>query len=467
MNERNVIRIAVLLAAVGVLAAGCAVGPDYHAPHPNAPARWIGSTNTQAAQLTRWWRQFHDPELTRLVEEALATNLDVRLAEAKLRESRAARGVIAGSLWPSVNGSAGYQRTRTATSSNTLPQDENLYQAGFDALWEIDIFGGLRRSVESADATVQAAQEGLRDAQVSLAAEVARDYIQLRGLQAEIAVAEDNLKAQQHTATITRERQQAGFVSALDVANADSQVATTRARIPVLQASAQQAIYALSVLLARSPGYLLNELSTAKPLPVTPPSVPVGLPSDLLRRRPDIREAEAQLHAATAQIGVATAELFPSFSLTGNVSWQSNLLHTWFNDPSLASAIGPTVNWALFQGGAIRSNISAQEALRDQAFITYQKTVLTAFQDVENALFAYRTEWVHRQALSEAVESSQKAVAIARQMYSAGQTDFLNVLQAQAALYLAEDAFVQSNSAACQDLIALYKALGGGWETKS
>jgi outer membrane protein, multidrug efflux system len=465
MNERTIIHVAALLSVVGVLAAGCAVGPDYHPPRPNTPAGWIGSTNTQPVQLTRWWRQFHDPELTWLVEEALATNLDVRLADARLRESRAARGVVAGGRWPAVNGSASYQRTRTAASDTAPPQDENLYQAGFDALWEMDIFGGLRRNVESANAAIQAAQEGLHDAQVSLAAEVALDYIQLRGLQAQIAVAEENLKTQRHTADITREKQQAGFVSTLDVANAETQVATTRARIPELQASAQQAIYALSVLLARSPGYLLDELSKTEPLPVTPPTVPVGLPSDLLRRRPDIREAEAQLHAATAQIGVATADLFPKFALTGNVSWQSNLLHNWFSGPSRASSYGPSVDWALFQGGAIRSNIRVQKALRDQAFITYQKTVLTAFQDVESALFAYHKEWEHRQALDDAVASSRKAVAVSMQLYSAGQTDFLNVLQSQAALYAAQDAFVQSNSTACQNLIALYKALGGGWAT--
>lgn len=443
---------------------GCTVGPDYHPPRPDMPAAWSGTTDTKDARLSHWWRNFHDPELTQLVQEAFAANLDLRLAEARLRESRAARGVVAGNLWPAANASASYQRTRTAASQTTPAKDENLYQAGFDAIWEMDIFGGVRRNIESADATIRAAQEGLCDVRISLAAEVARNYIQLRGFQQQINVARENLKAELHTAEITRKKQQAGFVSTLDVANADTQVATTRSQIPVLQVSAQQAIYALSVLLARPPASLLGELSATKPLPVTPPEVPVGLPSDLLRRRPDIRMAEAQLHAATAQIGVATADLFPKFSLTGDLSWQSNLFREWFSNSSRASSIGPSVGWAIFQGGAIRSNIRIQEALRDQAFITYRKTVLTALQDVETELFAYNKEWEHRQALQEAVASSRKALGVATQLYSAGQTDFLNVLQARANLYASQDALVQSNSSICQNLIGLYKALGGGWE---
>jgi outer membrane protein, multidrug efflux system len=444
---------------------GCMVGPDYHPPHQGTPEGWVGTTNAQPPKLTHWWRTFDDPLLTRLVEEALAVNLDVQLAEARLRESRAARDVVAGGRLPAVNGSASYQRTRTAMSGKTPPQDADLYQAGFDAIWEMDIFGGIRRNVESANATIRAAREGLHDVQVSLAAEIALNYIELRGFQQQIRVAEENLKAERHTAQITRQKQQAGFVGTLDVANADAQVAITRSQIPVLQVSARQAIYALSVLFARPPAYLLSELSQPEPLPVTPPDVPSGLPSDLLRRRPDIRRAEAQLHAATARIGIAEADLFPKFSLTGNLGWQSNLLHDWFTGSSRGSSFGPAMDWTIFQGGAVRSNIRVQEALRDQSFLTYRKTVLIALQDVENALFAYGKEKEHRQALGEAVTASRKAVAVAMQLYSAGQTDFLNVLQAQATLYASENAFVQSNSSACQDVIALYKALGGGWET--
>jgi len=454
--------------ALVVMLSGCMVGPDFRSPQIAVPDSWAGTNATAApVGMSTWWQTFNDPKLTALVQEALASNLDVKLAEARLRESRAAHGVAEGGLWPTLNTTASYQRNDTSAKGGTTPNGQNLFQAGFDAVWELDIFGGIRRNVESAQANTQAAQEGLHDAQVTLAAEVALNYIQLRGFQQQIAVTQENLKAQQHTAEITRQKQGAGFVGTLDVANADAQVATTKSQIPVLEVSAQQSIYALSVLLGKPPAYLLTELSEAQPMPVTPPEVPVGLPSDLARRRPDIREAEAQLHAATAQIGVATADLFPKFSLTGDIGWQTNLLSNGFTNPTRGSSFGPSVDWALFQGGSIVSNIHEQEALRDESLVTYQKTVLTALQDVENALIAYTKERDHRQALNDAVVASRKAVDVSTQLYSAGQTDFLNVLQAQNTLYASENALVQSNSSTGQDLIALYKALGGGWDDEA
>src|SRR5207244_2363304 len=312
------------------------------------------------------------------------------------------------------------QRTHRpdATGAEPVARDQDLFQAGLDAVWELDIFGGIRRNVESANANIQAAQEGLRDAQVSLAAEVALNYVQLRGFQQQIAIAQNNLKAQQHTAEITRQRFAAGFVSGLDVATATAQVATTAAQIPVLETSARQAIYALSVLLARPPAALLQELSTTQPIPITPPEVPVGLPSDLLRRRPDIHQAEAQIHVATAQIGVATADLFPKFSLTGSLSYQNNVLQNLFTGASRAWSFGPAVTWPIFQGGSIQANIRVQEALRDQAFITYQKTVLTALQEVENTLIAFAKEWEHYKALNDAVVANRKAVDLSTQLYT-------------------------------------------------
>jgi NodT family efflux transporter outer membrane factor (OMF) lipoprotein len=417
----------------------------------------------QSADLTQWWRQFNDTTLTALAEEAVRTNLDLRLAEARLRQARATRGVAIGGLWPAVTTSGSYQRLHTA---GVTPDDQqqNLYQAGLDAVWELDLFGGHRRNVESANANIQAAIENIRDVQVSLVAEVALNYIQLRGFQQEIVIAQNNLKAQQHTAEITHKRLNVGFASGLDVANADSDVATTESQIPVFETAAQQSIYALGVLLARPPADLLKQLSPTGNLPSVPAQVPAGLPSDLLRRRPDIRESEAQLHAATAQIGVAIADLFPTFSLTGTVNWQSNLLRTWWTEASRSFGVGPSVSWPIFQGGAIVSNVRVQKALRDQAFITYQKTVLAAFQDVENALIAFAKEQQHRKALNDAVVANRKAVDLSLQLYTEGQIDFLNVLNAQRSLYASEDAFVQSERNIATDLIALYKALGGGWE---
>ncbi len=455
------------------------VGPDFQAPHPEAPSGWAGVTTApappqpavataQPAELTRWWKRFNDPMLTQLVEDALKTNLNLQLAVANLRQARAARGIAVAALWPAISGSAEY--LRETTSGATLPpkttpaQEQNLYQAGFDAVWEIDIFGGQRRNVESANANVQAAVEGISNVQVTIAAEVALDYIQLRGYQQQIVIAQRNLKAMQNTELITHQKMGAGFASALDVANAEASVATTEAQIPVFETSARQSIYALSILLARPPADLLKQLTPAGDIPGVPAQIPAGLPSDLLRRRPDIRQAEAQLHAATAQIGVATADLFPKFSLTGVVSWQSNLLNSWLTVASQTSSFGPSVTWAIFQGGAIVSNIRVQEALRDQAFITYRQIVLGAFQDVENALIAFAKEQEHYKSLNDSVAANSKAFDLSLKLYTEGMLEFLNVLVAQNSLYAAENALVQSHTNISTDLIALYKALGGGWE---
>ena len=463
---------AVLVLALVMGIDGCAVGPNFKSPQARVQQSWTGlspeaasqpsAATSQPAEVLRWWEVFHDPVLTDLVEQALQSNLNVQLAEARLRQSRAARGVIVGGLFPTVTASSAYQREHIAGASN-----QNLYQAGLDAAWELDVFGGIRRNVESANANIEAAQASLRDTQVSLMAEVALDYFQLRGFQQAIVIALDNLKAQKHTADITRQRLAAGFISALDVANAEAEVATTEAQIPVLQIGAQQSIYALSVLLARPPDDLLSELSPTGPLPQTPARIPVGLPSDLLRRRPDIRQAEALLHAATAQIGVATAELFPQFSLTGSMNWQSNSLQDWFNGSSRSWAFGPSMSWPFFQGGSLISNIRVQEALRDQAFLTYHQTVLTALQEVENSLIAFSKEQEHRKSLNDAVVANHKAEDISMQLYVEGETDFLNVLNAQRSLYASEDALVQSQLNVATDLVALYKALGGGWEDQT
>jgi outer membrane protein, multidrug efflux system len=457
MNET--LKAAVVL-AVAILLAGCAVGPNFRPVQISAPEAWTGASVEGApAELSTWWTTFNDPKLTALVEEAVRSNLDLKLAEARLREARATRGVIAGGLWPRADAVGGYQRTNVPANTG-----HDLYQTGLDSTWELDIFGGTRRAVESATANIRAAQESLRDVQVSLAAEVALNYIQLRGYQQQIDIARSNLQAQSRTGEITRQRFDAGFVGALDVATADAQVATTQSAIPVLQAAAQQSIYTLSVLLARQPADLLKDLSETEPLPVTPPEVPAGLPSDLLRRRPDIRQAEAELHAATAQIGVATADLFPKFSLTGSVNWQAEKLADMYTGAARSWSVGPSVDWPIFQGGSIVANIQVQEALRDQAFISYKKIVLAAFQDVENALVAYAKEWEHRQALHDAVVANRKAVTLAMLLYTQGESDFLNVLVAQRSLYASEEAYVQSTRNTATDLIALYKALGGGWE---
>jgi multidrug efflux system outer membrane protein len=470
---------AVLLAALG----GCAVGPDYRRPETKVPENWNGQevvtkalasqTKIEPVELVEWWQAFNDPALSSLVEMAVRSNLDLRQAEARIRQARAARGVAGAPLWPQVDVSAIYERSQSSSATVTTGGPaiatagglRELFQVGLDASWELDIFGGTRRNIEAATADLKAAVEDHRDVLITLVGDVGTNYINLRGLQQQIAIARKNLKAQQHTAEITRKRYEAGFVGALDVANANAQVATTESQIPVLESSARAAIYSLGVLLGREPAALEKDLSREGPIPPTPPEIPVGLPSELVRRRPDIRRAEAQLHAATARIGVATADLFPKFSLTGSFGFSSNDLTKLGN---LASSkfwsFGPSVTWPIFAGGRIYWNIKVQDALQEQALLTYQKTVLTALKDVETALVAYAKEQEHRKSLSAAVTQNRRAVELAMTLYVAGKTDFLNVLTVQLNLYNSENALVQSTRAVDTNLVALYKALGGGWE---
>ena len=330
---------------------GCTVGPNYHPPQVSVPSAWTGTAGqtTAAADLVHWWTAFNDPNLTSLIDRAVKSNLDLKQAESRLRQARAARRVVSAGLWPTLDATGSYSRSQTAGSAKTSPIRRDLWQTGLDAAWELDIFGGVRRNVEAAESDIQAAVEDQRDVLVTLAGEVALNYIELRGFQQEIVIAQNNLKAQQHTAELTRQRFSSGLVGALDVANADAQVGTTASQIPALETSAQQTIYNLSVLLGREPASLLEELSPVSTIPVTPPDLPAELPSDLLRRRPDIRRAEAQIHAATARIGVATADLFPKFNLTGSVGYQSNALDTLIKSRNSLWSLGPSIRLANLQ----------------------------------------------------------------------------------------------------------------------
>ncbi|MBI4773782.1 MAG: efflux transporter outer membrane subunit [Deltaproteobacteria bacterium] len=458
---------------------GCTVGPDFRSPEPLVPAAWAGvlagtrPLTPAETDLARWWSVFDDPILTSLVERAVVSNLDLKQAESGVRQARASRGIAASGLGPSIDAGGSFQRSRSpgfAGREGVIRGDAsttNLYQTGFDAGWELDIFGGLRRSVEAAEADLLAAVETRRDVLVTLTAEVARNYVELRAFQQRIDIARRNLRAQQDSARLTRLRFEAGFASGLDVANADAQVATTASQIPLLEASAQQSIYILGVLLGHEPAALLQELSPAEDIPAAPPLAPVGIPSDLLRRRPDIRRAEAEIHGATARIGVATADLFPKFSLTGSMGFQSSTSSSLFDWISHFWSFGPSATWRIFDTGKTLSNIELQKALEEQSVIAYRQTVLTALQEVENALVVSTKEQEHREALKDSVVANRKAVELARQLYVEGQTDFLSVLEAQRSLFATEDALTQSNGTLATNLIALYKALGGGWRTTS
>lgn len=469
-------RAAVLaLPCLTLLAAGCLVGPDYQAPQPQVPEQWAAQPAPPAKvsvpteqDLARWWTIFNDPVLISLEARALKSNLDLRQAWARLRQARAARGIAAGGLGPQVGGSASYQRSRSPYTSSRAGGSEasigDYYQAGFDASWELDIFGGRRRELESADAQLRAAEEASREVRVSLAAEVARSYLDLRTLQQRAIIARANLAAQQHTARLTKQRQEAGFVSGLDAANAEAQAATTAAQIPLLESSARQTIHALGLLLGQEPAALIAELAPSAAIPQSPPLVPAGVPSDLLRRRPDIRQAEARLHAATAKIGVATADLFPRIYLTGGAGYQSSAFQSWFDWAGRFWNIGPSLNWRIFESGRIRANIELQEALAEESLLAYRQTVLNSLREVEDSLVASTAEQDHQRQVAAAVAANRRALGLATMLYSEGQVNFLNVLQAQGALYASEDALVRSVGAVSTNLIALYKALGGGWQ---
>jgi multidrug efflux system outer membrane protein len=464
------------------LAAGCTVGPNYQKPDLAVPAGWQEAqqkgVDARSAELARWWSTFNDPLLNSLVERAVRSNLDLRLAEARIREARASRVVTASGAWPTLNVSGSYTRNRASQNGVAVPGegtvivpsgganlDQNFYQSGFDANWEIDVFGRVRRSVEAADATVEATVEDRRDVLVTLLGEVARNYIDLRGFQRQLAVARDNLKTQQDTLELTQVRFQAGLASDLDVAQQEAQLNTTASQIPTLESSLKQAAYALDVLLALQPGALWGEVVKETEIPTLPPEVLVGLPSDLLRRRPDIRRAERQLAAATAQVGAAMADLFPRFSLTGIAGLQSVSASDWLSRGSRFWSIGPTISWPVFDAGRIRATIEIRNAQQEQALTQYEKSILSAFQDVETALVNYANEQVRYRSLTDAVVANRRAVTMANELYIRGLNDFLNVLDTQRSLYVTESALTQSQATMATNLVALYKALGGGWES--
>ncbi len=495
-------RVGALLA---LLCAGCAVGPDYQPPAVSSSAQWgelassasstetamraPGPTSTPDAgepALAEWWTTFHDPMLDQLVARAIAGNLDLKVAESRVREARAQRAVVASELLPDLEPNASYTRERVSGSSllvnsaatstdaaSTTPGvgsaavETDFFQAGFDAAWEVDVFGGARRAIEESDAELAAGIEARRDVLVSLLGEVARNYVELRGAERRVAIARTNLAAQQETLDIIRTRAEAGLASDLDVARAEAQARTTAAEIPTLETTARRAIHALSVLLAKEPNALGDELSVEAPVPPAPPRVPVGLPSDLLRRRPDVRRAERQLAAATARIGVVTAELFPRFSLTGSFGLQNTKLSHLTDGDSRFWSFGPSVSWPVLDLWRVSSQIHVEDERAHQAAAAYQLTVLTSFREVEDSLVALSREQSRRDSLAGAVDSNRRAVDLANQVYQAGRTDFLTVLQSQRDLYASEDALAQSERDVASSLVALYKALGGGWEIES
>lgn len=462
--------IALRLITAGVLLlSACTVGPDYIPPEMPEPEAWHsqlkdGLTDRTSEQetLTHWWTTFNDPVLNDLIKKSVEGNLNLKQAQSKLREARAARGVSQSELFPTIGASGSATRSRTSENSNT-GMEVDLYRAGFDAGWEIDIFGGVRRSVEASTADLQAAEASLQNVFVSLMAETALNYVELRTFQTRLDVAEANLKAQQETFILIKSRREAGLSDELSVQQARYNLENTRSQIPGLRSNIEANKNRIAILTGRTPGALEGMLNIHQPIPVTPPAVAVGAPAETLRRRPDVRLAEKELAAQTARIGVAEADLYPKFKLFGTIGLESIDSADLFQSASRFYSWGPSISWNIFRGGAIRKNIQVQTERQNQALLVYEATILKALGEVENALTAYAEEQLRRERLLEAVDAAQKAESLAQAKYKAGLVEFSNVLDAQRSLLSFEDALAQSDGAVTSNLISLYKALGGGW----
>jgi outer membrane protein, multidrug efflux system len=459
-------------------AGSCVVGPDYRPTPTHAPAAWSsppanGLTDIAAAAST-WWTSFNDAELDSLIQRAAQSNLDLRVAEARLRQARAVRQMSAADFWPSLDASGSYARAKQSENQPLIgalplppnfPFEYSVYNAGFDASWEIDFFGAKRRALEAATAESEGAIEARNDAMVSLVAEVARNYVELRGSQQRLEIARRDLKLQEEALELTRARFKGGVTSELDVTRAAALLAGMRATIPPLETTVRSSMYGLAVLLGRGPGELLAELSPPKLVPPAPPEVPIGLPSDLLRRRPDVRRAERQLAAETARVGVAKSEWFPKLSLTGDAGVESVSLGKWFEPGSRFWSIGPSLQWRVLDFGRVRAEVRAQTAVQEAALASYEKAVLVSLQEAENAVVAYAQEQNRHQAVADALAENQRSLDMADSLYTEGRVNYLDVLDAQRSLYQSDDQLAVSDQAVSLDLIALYKALGGGWET--
>lgn len=451
-----------LLAALAL--SGCmTVGPDYRPPETGVPPQWSAKTTVAAADmalLAQWWRQYQDPVLDGLVADALAANLDLATATAQLREARARRTLSGAALGPTITATGSGSRTTTGVDDNSRTTE--LYSAGFDASWEPDVFGGLRRGVEAAEADLGASAESLRATQVSLVAEVVLNYVDLRTSERRLAVAEASVAARGETLDLTRWRVQAGLVSALDAAQAQTELESARAAMPALRTAISGAQNRLAVLLGRTPGDLQARLNEAA-IPQTDVSMAVGIPADTLRQRPDVRAAERRLAAQTARLGEAEAARYPSFSLSGSLGLNALSLESLANGASAARSLFAGVTAPIFDSGRIGANIEIQDALLEQARLTYRAAVLGALEDVENALVAVANAGERRHQLAQATAAAREALQIAEHRYASGLTDFLNVLDSQRTLLSLEDQLASSTGDLAIAQIQLYKAVGGGW----
>ena len=456
---------------------GCVVGPDFKAPVPALPAGWASvptepghNRAVDTAVDLHWWDRFGDRQLSALVREAQQRNFDVQLAASRLQQSLAIRRQINADTLPEVDAAAAYSRSRNSQKGLSDPsgysgkQAFNLWNGGLGFSWEADLWGRVKRSVEAADATVQVAAQDRNAVQLLVIVQTAQHYIQLRGTQQALAVVEQNLQIAQRSLELTRLQLQEGVATDLQVSEAAAQVAEIEARQAPLQQRSAQLINALSLLLAREPRALQAQLSAAADVPAYGADVPIGLPSELAQRRPDIRRAEARLHAATAAIGMAEADFYPRITLSGSLGFQATQLSDLGSWGSRNFAFGPGLNVPVFEGGRLQGALQLQQGRQQEAGIAYQQTVLRAWHEVDDTLVAYQASQRRRDSLKQAVVHSQRALDSVHQQYAQGTVDFLNVLTVQNALLANEAALVDSTAQVSLSLVDVFAALGGGWQ---
>ena len=451
--------ILALTAIMSVTATGCLVGPNYERPFMKLPALWsgvdekseVGAGQGAKSDLAQWWQSFDDSALNEIVEQALASNLDEKIAIARIREERAYLASSRGALLPSIGLDGSYTRQRYSANTpfgefpQAIPREEDMYEAGFDASWELDVFGGLRHGVEASQAELAASIENARDVRVTLLAEAARDYVAVRTLQRRLLITRENVRDENDSLGLTQARFRMGFAPELDVIQARSLLETTQAQVPELESELAQTDHRISVLLGREPDALNARLSDMAPIPgIADPGaiavrIPAGLPSDLLRRR-------------------------PKFYITGAPGLESISTSDFFAGASRMWTVGPTMRWPIFEGGRIRAYIEARNAQEEQALLIYQKTVLNALAEVEDALVGYAKERTRHRALADSAQDFKRSETLARERYEEGYANYLDVLEAQRSLYAAQDALAQSDQQLIDYLIAIYKALGGGWD---
>jgi NodT family efflux transporter outer membrane factor (OMF) lipoprotein len=476
------LRIALLILTATLLA-GCAVGPDYRAALLPTPSHWSAAAGTQPSgppDLSRWWTRLRDPLLNELIDEAVAGNLDVATATAKIREARASYRQAVGALFPTLQNSDSVMRSKgvsargpasvptggglSPATASSFDTPRTVFQAGFDASWELDLFGANRRAVEAASYGADAAEENLRATLVTLIGDVASNYVQARGFQARIALARRTASSQDEITQLTKNRFAAGSASAVDVANATGQAASTRAAIPTLETAYGEAVHRLSVLTGRPPAALNARLARIMPIPAPKLPVPTGIPADILLTRPDVRQAERQYAQSTAKIGQAEAARYPSVSLTGNIATAGTRLGDLGRNSSISWSFGPTLSVPVFNAGKLEAAVDIAEAQRDQFFVAYRASVLAALKDVEDTLLSLDGERARVRTLATSATAYRQATYLSRSLYKAGSSSFLEVLTTERSLYSADDALIQSRVLIATGYIALNKALGGGWD---